>query len=139
MSSDDDGGQGFVTQWQRIPVPKNPQRARKRQRYLETLQTRRERINQFLKDSEPEQAQYLTELLKRAPSIRNASLVQSPRIFISEQDAFDMLCCECLRQERFPQDILNAGKATGWYERMKMLGDKYGWSIEISIRDKGGK
>jgi hypothetical protein len=137
MDGDDD--QGFVTQWQKIPIPKNPQRARKRLKASQTLQSRRERFTKHIEEQVPESHAYLHELRNRFPPNRDrsASLSQSPRIFISEQDAFDMLCAECLRTEKFPQDILNKGKATGWFERMRMLGEKYNWDVKISVRDKG--
>lgn len=58
---------------------------------------------------------------------------------ISDNEAFDLLCAMCLRMEKFPQDILNKGRATGWFERIKMQAALLGWDINITIKDKGEK
>lgn len=58
---------------------------------------------------------------------------------ISETQAFDILCAQALQAERFPNDILRKGVATGWAERIRMLGEKYGWVVTISITDKADK
>jgi hypothetical protein len=138
-SSDDDhdsNPQGFVTNWSSIPVPKNPQRRRKLLKASQTLQSRRERIGKFIDENKQASGEYLQELMKRMPSQHNVNLVSTPRIFMSEADAFEMLCAECLRQESYPQDILNKGMAKGWFDRMNMVAEKYGWVIQLSIRDK---
>jgi hypothetical protein len=138
MATDDnsDGDQGFVTQWSKIPVPKNPQRQRKLIKASQTLKSRRERIAKVISDHQPESNEYLQQLMKRMPSQHNVNLVNTPRIFMSEPDAFEMLCAECLRQESYPQDILNKGMAKGWFDRINMVAEKYGWVIQLSIRDK---
>jgi hypothetical protein len=134
--SGDDNEQGFVTNWDSIPVPKNPQRRRKLLKASQSLQSRRERVAKVIEEHRPESEQYLSELRKRMPSQHNVNLHNTPRIFMSEEDAFEMLCAECLRQEAYPQDILNKGMAKGWFERMKMVAEKYNWVIQLSIRDK---
>ena len=132
----DDDSQGFVTQWSKIPVPKNPQRKRKLQRATQTLSARRERFKQYVKEQNLESNEFVQEVLKRMPVQHNVDMSKGLRIFMEESDAFEMLCAECLRQERYPQDILNKGQAKGWSERIKMAAEKWGWDIQISIRDK---
>jgi hypothetical protein len=138
MSDSNDDSQGFVTQWSKIPIPKNPQRKRKLQRATQTLSARRERFKQYVKEQNLESNEFVQEVLRRMPTQHNVNMNpnNTPRIFMSEEDAFEMLCSECLRQERYPQDVLNKGQAKGWSARIKMAAEKWGWDIQISIRDK---
>jgi len=61
-----------------------------------------------------------------------------PRWQLSEADAFDMLCAQALMQEKFPQEVITRGIATGWYNRIRILGETHGWDVTITIKDKKG-
>lgn len=58
---------------------------------------------------------------------------------ISEKEAFDHLIALALQMEKFPDDILKKGRADGWYERLRMLGENMGWKVEIKITDIEGQ
>jgi hypothetical protein len=135
---DDGEGEGgyMSSNWDRIPIPKNPQRLRKYYKTNETLATRRTRLAKLAQEQQVESDRYLEEARKQMPIRRNVNLPASPRIFLSEADAFDRLCADALKAERFPQEVVMKGSATGWFERIRMLGQNYGWDVVITIRDR---
>lgn len=63
--------------------------------------------------------------------------VKQPRsAHISEVVAFELLCAQCIRMDPFPQEVGRSGRASGWYDRIRMLADTVGWEITIQIKDK---
>lgn len=57
------------------------------------------------------------------------------RVEVTQDEMFEILCADCLREEPFPREIQVIGKATGWADRIRKRAKAHHVRIDITISE----